>query len=128
MKELLFSYNWNKKLDCNSFSTVRLENPKKYVLLDEFKVILQTKGNGPNIEKGIARLQVIHTFNLFKVTPAICFLDANLNVFEFQKLVLAMYKNKNIDFKTHNLSFLVFQYLRINEAEKKEARQLEAQI
>lgn len=108
MKELLFSYNWNKKLDCNSFSTVRLFNPSKFVLLDEYKIILETKGTTPNWEKGIARLQVIHTFNLFKVTPAITFLDSNLNVFEFQKLILTMYKNKNIDFKTQMFCFLVF--------------------
>lgn len=128
MKTLEFSYNWNRKLDCKSFSTVRIENPSKYILLDEYLVILKTKGKGPDIDKGIARLQSISHFFLDKVSPAISYLDANLNVFEFQKLVLRMYKNHNINFQAQRLSFLVFQYIPISQPEKQEAQKLEMEM
>lgn len=128
MKTLEFSYNWNRKLDCKSFSTVRIENPSKFILLDEYQIILKTKGNGPDINKGIARLQHISHFFLDKVSPAVSFLDANLNVFEFQKLVLQMYKNHNVNFKAQRLSFLVFQYIPISQPEKEKAKELEFEM
>jgi hypothetical protein len=120
MKKINFSYNWNNKLECKSFSTVRLENPEKYQLLELFEVVLKTKKNEPEIKKGIARLQVVNSFYLDKVTPGMSFLDANLPVIDFIKLVQTMYKNKGIDFKKKKLSFLVFQYL-----SEKEMKQLQ---
>ncbi|HPA71674.1 MAG TPA: hypothetical protein PKY31_05375 [Spirochaetota bacterium] len=30
MDEITFSYNWNNKLDCKAFTTIRLHNPYKY--------------------------------------------------------------------------------------------------
>ena len=38
------------------------------------------------------------------------FLDTNLTVIDFQQLVKTMYKNKGINFKEHQMCFLVFQY------------------
>jgi len=127
MKIIEFSYNWNNKLNCKSFSTVRIANPKKYVLIDEYEVILKTKGNGPDIHKGLARLQVIQFFKLFEVSPAITFIDANLSVIDFQKLVLKMYKNSSFDPRNQYMCFLVFQYLTINEPEKQLALSAEFQ-
>jgi len=121
MEKIEFTYNWNNKLDCRSFSTVRLANSKKYVLLDDYQVYLKTKGNGPDIYKGLAKLQHIRRFNLFEVTPDITFLDANLNIFEFQKLLTTMYKNKLVDFRTQPLYFMIFQYYKIHETEKQKA-------
>jgi hypothetical protein len=125
MKKIEFSYNWNNKLNCKSFSTVRLENPKKYKLLDIYEVILKTKGNSPDISKGLVRLQAIHNFYLHEVSPAISFLDANLSTIDFQKLVITIYKNKNVNFHMLKMSFLVFQYLPIKESEKLQMKQLE---
>ena len=30
MKEIRFSYNWNNKLNCHSYTTIRIHNPSKY--------------------------------------------------------------------------------------------------
>jgi hypothetical protein len=128
VKTLEFSYNWNNKLNCKSFSTVRIKNLNKYVFLDEYQVVLKTKGTGADIQKGLARLQSIHYFHLHNVSPAISFLDSNLSVIDFQKLVLKMYKNKNIDFRKTELCFLVFQYLPIKEVEKKIAKEIEIEM
>lgn len=115
LKQLNFSSNWNNKLDCQSFSTVRLKNEKKYQLLDLYEVTLKRKVTDQNVSLGIVRLQVIHNFYLHRVTPAISFLDANLSVIDFQQLVKTIYKNKGIDFNKTLLSFLVFQYVQPDE-------------
>lgn len=120
MQTLYFSYNWNNKLDCKSFSTVRIENPGKYQLLELFEVVLKTKKNEPEMKKGIARLQAVNSFLLDKVSPGMSFLDANLPVIDFISLVKTMYKNKGIDFKKKKMSFLIFQYLT-----EKEMKQLQ---
>ena len=112
MKTLNFSYNWNNKLNCKSFSTVRIENPSKYVLIDEYQIILTTSPKKEPVNFGVARLQSINSFYLHQVTPAVSFLDANLPVIDFIELVQKMYKNSNIDFKKQKISFLVFQYIK----------------
>lgn len=114
-KSIHFSYNWNNKLNCKSFSAVRLWYPEKYELLDLFEVSVKESAKQPKVIKGIARLQVINKFLLHKVTPGISFLDANLTVIDFQQLVKTMYKNKGINFKEHQMCFLVFQYLKNDE-------------
>lgn len=114
-KSIHFSYNWNNKLNCKSFSTVRLWNPKKYQLLDFYEISVEESAKNPIVIKGIARLQAINKFMLHKVTPGISFLDANLTVIDFQQLVQTMYKNKKINFKKQPMCFLVFQYLKNDE-------------
>lgn len=38
---LKFSKNWNSKLDCECFSTIRIYNPKRYVLKDHYAVLMK---------------------------------------------------------------------------------------
>lgn len=111
LKRLHFSDNFNNKLDCKSFSTVRLFNSDKYIMLDLFEITLKGKKDKPRFIKGIARLQYVTKFKLDKVTPGMSFLDANMGVLDFQLLMVDLYKNKRINFKKDFLSFLVFQYL-----------------
>lgn len=118
METLSFSHNWNLKLNCRSFSTVRVENPKKYRLNEEYRVLLKQTGTRPPIDMGIAVLRHISHFYLFDVNPGISLLDANLNREDFIKLVLTMYKNAGIDFNKQRMSFLVFQYLQIKQVDK----------
>lgn len=111
IKKLKFSQNWNNKLSCNSFSTVRLWNSKKYQLIDVYQIILQRSVTGQFVDFGYARLQSISSFFLDKVSPAVTFLDANLDTIEFIQLIKIMYKNKNINWNYQKLGFYVFQFL-----------------
>lgn len=115
IKTLHFSYNWNNKLGCKSFSTVRVSNPKKYQLIELYEITLAGKKDEPVKSLGIARLQAITNFYLHQVTAGMSFLDANLSRIDFMQLVEKMYKNKNIDFKRKQMSFLVLQYVSEDE-------------
>lgn len=121
METISFTHNWNNKLYCRSFSTVRIENPIKYRLNQEYRIFLNQVKGKPPIDRGIATLIHIEYFNLFDVNPAICYLDANLNKETFIKLVLTMYKNSGIDFNKKRMSFLVLQFLKITEPDKQAA-------
>lgn len=45
-----FSYNWNGKLNCNSFTTIRLANPNKYQIGLDYLVKLNTSERPQQIE------------------------------------------------------------------------------
>ena len=111
LKELHFSHNWNNKLNCESFSTVRLRNDNKYQLLDLYRIFLKREVYPQNVDFAIARLQAISHFYLHQVTPGITFLDANLSKIDFIQMIESMYKSKHINFHQQQMSFLVFQYL-----------------
>ena len=121
METISFTHNWNNKLYCRSFSTVRIENPIKYRLHQEYRIFLNQVKGKPPIDRGVAVLRHIEYFNLFDVNPAVCYLDANLNKETFIKLVLTMYKNSGIDFNTKRMSFLVLQFISPNQSEVKAA-------
>jgi hypothetical protein len=40
-ERLSFSYNWNKKLHCDCFTTIRLFNPNKYSIGKKFRLFLR---------------------------------------------------------------------------------------
>jgi len=110
-KTLIFSDNWNNKLNCKSFSTVRIHNPNKYILLNDYQIILNPGGKKESINFGLARLQVIQPFYLDKVTVGVSFIDANMSKIDFIKMVKTMYKNFHINFSYQKMVFLVFQYI-----------------
>lgn len=42
-KHIRFSYNWNNKLNCKAFTTIRLHSPERYFLGAKFNVYLNGK-------------------------------------------------------------------------------------
>lgn len=40
MKQVNFSKNWGCKLNCDNFTTIRLYNPDKFVIGEEYEVVL----------------------------------------------------------------------------------------
>ena len=104
-----FNYNWNNKLNCNSFSTVRIQNPNKYKVGEIYNIILSNKNGKQNVNYGFAKIMAITDFYLEKVTPAMAFLDTNYSQEQFINLVKTMYKNSQIDFTKKKMSFIVLQ-------------------
>ena len=105
-----FNTNWNNKLNCNSFSTIRLSSPNKYKEGEIYNILLVDKSGKATKNFGFAKLLSINEFLLDNITPAMCLLDTSYNKPEFIKMFQTMYKNYRIDFSKKKLMFLVLQF------------------
>ena len=99
MNTISFSYNWNNKLDCKSFTTLRLSN--KHKIGDTIIINLKNKKlfNAKIIDKNELYLENINEF--------IAHIDTGYSRSECQNLIKKMYKNKNINWETQ----IIYLYL-----------------
>ncbi|MDH8700842.1 hypothetical protein M2138_000176 [Dysgonomonadaceae bacterium PH5-43] len=105
MEEYLdFSNNWNNKLNCDAFSTLRLRNDKKYFIGAEKSIIL--KGT----LKGQATIVGISYFTIDKINESIARLDTGYSAEKCRDIIKTMYKNKRIDWSTQQLAFCILAY------------------
>lgn len=103
MEKLTFSTNWNNKLECKCFSTIRIYNPSKHFRGNQFDVFLQRKYKGKVVVLG-----VIKTY-LDKLNDYVCYLDTGYNKAETIDLFKKIYKSKNIDFSKKQITILLLQ-------------------
>ena len=98
MNQLKFSTNWNNKLHCNVFSTIRL-NSSKYNVGEQFEVLLQHKEGSILIGKtkykslGTATVLQHSTVQVCKLPNGLCLLDTGYNANETKSIILKMYQN-----------------------------------
>ena len=90
METLIFSYNWNNKLNCESFTTIRLPN-RKYVPGAQFKVILT---QGKNLtDMGVAEVEEAFKVIPMHLTNLTCRQDTGYSKEETLRMISNMYKN-----------------------------------
>lgn len=111
-EQLSFSYNWNNKLACTSFTTFRLHNPRKYAVGRKLSIMLQGK-NLKDVE-----IMAVKTMKLNQVNEFIARIDTGYGVTKFQEIVQTMYKNKGIDFETANWDLVLCNEIKLSKAEK----------
>lgn len=101
MDKLTFSYNWNNKLNCNSFSTIRLYNPDKYFIGAKF--VVQAKGfDNFNVE-----VKAVTPFFLSNINDSIAYIDTSYDSLRCKEIILTMYRNTKVDFTKTKLAFIV---------------------
>lgn len=113
-EQLNFSYNWNNKLACTSFTTFRLHNPRKYAKGKKLSVMLQ----GKNL-KDVEVLDV-RTLKIEKVNEFMAQLDTGYSVDEFKDILFKMYKHKNIDLEKADWDLVLCRELKAAKAPKKQ--------
>lgn len=102
---LKFTTNWNNKLNCQCFTTLRLHNPKKYFVGAKKDIFLD------NRLKGAATIIGVQSFLLEHINDFIARLDTGYSAKECQKIILEMYKNNPvINWKTQQLDFCLLQF------------------
>ncbi len=101
MKELKFSYNWNKKLDCKVFTTLRLTN--FFDIGDEIDILLNSK------KICVGKIIYKKCININQINDWIAYLDTGYDKIECKKILEKMYKNKNIDWKTQKIYFYLIK-------------------
>ncbi len=91
-----FSYNWNSKLNCNSFTTIRRYNPDKYCPGKIHQVILKTRDR-LNTDFGKAEIIDVKCLTLDQISKNeyISRIDTGYSAYETAGILRKMYKGIN---------------------------------
>lgn len=98
-----FSTNWNNKLDCMAFTTIRLRNSNKYQIGREYKIILKK-----DFKKN-ARIEDIKTIYFNQINEFIAHLDTGYSAHETKNIIKKMYSKINLE--TQPFSFILLKTL-----------------
>ena len=98
-----FSYNWNGKLHCKCFPTIRLHNAAKYQVGKHLDV------HYTNRYLGLGVIRHVTVFTIDKMTAAMALIDTGYALDEQKKLMNTMYKNKGINWATQQLAFVIIE-------------------
>lgn len=106
LSTLEFSENWNNKLYCKCFSTIRMHNPEKYRLGNKFQVKLkgQTRPHP-------AVVRAVTPFYIGNLTEGMALIDTGYSKAQAQKIIRTMYKYKVPNVDAELFDFVVLQYL-----------------
>ena len=85
---LSFSTNWNHKLDCDAYTTIRIFNPHKHYPGKRFKVAL----NG--VEMHMAEVIEVKQILLSQVNEFIARLDTGYSADECKTILKSMYNER----------------------------------
>lgn len=93
MQDIKFTQNWNNKLQCNYFTTIRSFNPSKYQLYTKFNVLLK---RGNNWEK-IGTVEVVNIRNLRAIDLQAneCYCDTGYNKEQTLNIFQKMYSRRS---------------------------------
>lgn len=105
MKEIIFTYNWNNKLNNKYITTLRLS--EKYFVGDEYKIVLKTKGLCKTI--GTALIINIKKLFLHQLNEFIAGLVTGYSVEECKKIIMRMYPNT--DWSKTQIKLILFKYV-----------------
>ena len=99
---LKFSYNWNNKLNCKAFTTIRLHSPHQYRVGKRFTIDL--KGEF----KGEAEIKAIRTIEGEQLNEFTCFIDTGYSRLETLEILRRMYGTIDIERAMFDFCLLVY--------------------
>lgn len=105
MERLDFSNNWNNKLDCEVFSTIRLWNPRVHYEGRECGVYLNA-GTQSRF-KGRVRYELVSEIKLHQLKPAAALLDTGYTLPETINLIRTMYRNIISDVDKQSFAYII---------------------
>ena len=100
MFDTTFNTNWNGKLNCNCFTSIRIANPKKYAVNSDHKIFLKD-----NFLYN-ARVLAYKELYLCDLNDFMAFLDTGFSRLETREFLYKLYPN--IDFHTQKICFILF--------------------
>ncbi|MDU1892739.1 MAG: hypothetical protein E6767_18825 [Dysgonomonas sp.] len=104
-EDLRFTTNWNNKLNCSCFTTLRLHNPKKYYVGAKKDVYLDNRPKGP------ATIIGVQSFLLEQISEFVARIDTGYSATDCKKIIKEMYKRYPlINWNTQKLDFSLIQY------------------
>lgn len=111
MQIIDFELNWNGKLYCNAFSTIRLMNEDKYQLNQSYQLTLNK-----TIDQGTATLIYLKHFTLKNITEAMALIDTGYSSAEAIQIFKSIHHNiMDIENKVFTYMILKRNTLDINQ-------------
>ena len=92
MKKMDFPFNWNNKLDCHVFTSLHVSNEYDFNDIIEIKL--------SNMHYCRAKVIGKKYFNIDQVNAFVAGVDTGYSVEDCKKLLLKMFPDKNINWKT----------------------------
>lgn len=117
MDTLNFSVNWNKKLDCDTFSTIRLWNVA--IHYEGKEVEIYDKGVFPARYKGKGKYAIVSRFKLHQLKPANAMLDTGYGLEETLKIIRTMYHKKVQDVDKADFAYIIVQKIKEKPTQNK---------
>lgn len=114
METVKFSYNWNNKLNCKAFTTLRLHNPRKYIPGVQYLI---TDGK----HQFVAVLKTLRTFGINHLNDFVCHIDTGYDRQQTISILRRMYPKMDLD-------TTLFDYCLFVKVESPKARQNELQF
>jgi len=105
METIKFTYNWNKKLETDHFTTIRLENHYKYKLGETYKIVEEKKGI--RIERGLGRIIELCAIKMHQLKEINCYLDTGYSMNLTKDIIYKMYPGK--DWTSQNLYYMLIE-------------------
>lgn len=102
MASISFTSNWNNKLSCSAFTTLRLHNPIKYVAGQRYTIELNGKvtGEAVLIEK--------RTISYSQLNEFVCYIDSGYSKKSTIEILKRMYPRVEITQSRFDLCLLAF--------------------
>ena len=102
-----FDENYNNKLNCNCFTTIRLHAPTKNAVGAIKQIYLK------GIWKGNAKIMGVASIRLDQINPTVAKLDADMSPDELRRLLKDCYKNRpGINWDTQLMDYIVLEYIK----------------
>lgn len=99
MFDLKFTYNWNNKLHCRAFTTIRLFNPYQHIPGNRCNLFLKDE------TIGAGTIGAVNRFKLNSLTETMAWIDTGYSAAQARNILMKMYKN--IDWSTKELAFIL---------------------
>lgn len=103
MKQITYSKNWNNKLSCEAFATVRLYEPNQFELGEIYEIICDDK------LMGVAEIVALRELKLIELTDELAYLDAGCSADEMIAILRDIYVGIDDNAK---LQSAIFKYVK----------------
>ena len=106
-ERLEFEENYNNKLNCDCFTTIRLHHPVKNAIGAIKHVYLK------GVWKGDAKIMYAATIRLDQINRTMSKLDTGLLPGECRRLIKSLYKHRpGINWETQQLDYILLEYIK----------------
>ncbi|TKB96869.1 hypothetical protein [Pedobacter cryophilus] len=103
-KKIKFCHNWNLKLICKNWSTIRLKDEVKFQLNHAYDIEINDEIFGECV------CVYIKHFKFSDISEPLFRLDMGLNQTDGRKMLKHLYADKNIDIENSIFSYMLFEW------------------